>query len=225
MPNETPIRKIAIPTWLQILASILIVGLIGLHTAYPDLPIDGITVSLLGLLLFVWLLPYVESFKMPGGTEVKLRDMVEKAEESRDKVKIPLKKKEGALTEKEKIYSEGKQLRIELVDQYPHLALAGMRIEIEKRLRQLARFHKVVFVPNIESGQLLRALMHIGVLDPKLGPMLSEVIAIGNVAVHADQLDMTTANRALELGEFAISALDNIIEEYAATKGNMNPWQ
>jgi hypothetical protein len=54
-------------------------ALAGLHLAFPALRIDAATALLVVVALLPWLAPIVKSFKLPGGFEVELQELKQKA--------------------------------------------------------------------------------------------------------------------------------------------------
>ena len=205
-------RMTQFPRWVQVSASLVIGLFIVLHLKYPSLPIDGITMGLLAFLFVVWFLPYVESFKMPGGVEVKIRDIVGRAEQSLASAKLPAATSGASLAPHKHEVFVGDSIYRELVEQNPNLALAGLRIEIEKRLKQIMRNRKLFVGSRPSISNMIAALRERGTVDPRLASTLSDVVAIGNHAAHGELVDSQTANRGLDIGERLLVVLGDIIE-------------
>jgi len=212
--NENRNQSINIPLWAQIALSVAILALIILHVVLPKLAIDSITVTFLVLLLIVWVLPWIKSFKIPGGTEIQMRE-VEKAQESLAKVDLPRRPQPPTnltITAIDGVELDKSSLRDQLLDQDPNLALASLRIEIEKRLRELAA-KRGIFVQKIAGVmQVTQILRQRGALDPKLDSSLLEIIALCNRAVHGAMVETEVARRTVALGEDLLSVLDNLIQ-------------
>jgi len=205
--------SINIPRWAQVTASCVIVIIIFVHVIYPKLAIDSITISLLVLLIVVWFFPWVKAFKFPGG-EIQMRD-VEKAQESLAKVDLPRRPQPPTnltITAIDGVELGKLSLRDQLLEGDPNLALASLRIEIERRLRELAT-KRGIFVQKIAGvTQVIQALRERGDLDPKLASSLLEIIALCNRAVHGAKVDTEVARSTVALGEELLSVLNNLIQ-------------
>ena len=212
--SENRSRSINIPQWAQIALTVVILVLVVLHIVLPKLAIDSITVTFLVILLIVWVLPWVKSFKIPGGTEIQMRE-VEKAQESLAKVDLPRRPQPPTnlrATAIDGVELNKSSLRDQLLEEDPNLALASLRIEIEKHLRDLAA-KKGIFVQNIVGvAQVTQVLRQQGTLDPKLDSSLSEIIALCNRAVHGAMVETEVARRTVALGEELLSLLNDLIQ-------------
>src|SRR5437867_7636803 len=109
---------------ISAIASLLALG----HTIFPGVKIDAITLTLLFIVVLPWLGFIFKSVEFPGGLKVEYPDL-EKAGEDAAKV--------GLLSAPQKRIEESPYLVIAAED--PNLALAGLRIEIERRLREIAK--------------------------------------------------------------------------------------
>ena len=100
----------------------LAIGII--HLIYPDLKIDSIFVTLIGIAIIPWLSPLFKSIEIPG-LKIEFQELE----------KIKNKAKELGLVINVPVEKQPSYLQIAKDD--PNLALAGLRIEIEKRLRAI----------------------------------------------------------------------------------------
>jgi hypothetical protein len=83
----------------------------------------------------------------------------------------------------------------------------GLRIEIEKRLRNLAE------KTGIEArrggiSQLMRQLLDRQVLSQSEASVLNDMIGLLNHAVHGAEVDLQGARWAMEIGPELLAALD-----------------
>ncbi|HET7489469.1 MAG TPA: hypothetical protein VFJ85_16195 [Acidimicrobiales bacterium] len=62
------------------------VALAVVHTAFPDLEIDGVTLALLAVAALPWLAPLLTSIELPGGFKFQLREVQRKLEEKSQQV-------------------------------------------------------------------------------------------------------------------------------------------
>src|SRR5437867_8359216 len=105
-------------------------GLAAVHAIWPDLKVDATTIALVVIAMLPWLGLIFESISFPGGGGVKYRDLVRV---EREAVAVGLLEPAPA---PEALYAA-------IVHEDPNLALAGLRIEIEKRLRAIARAREI----------------------------------------------------------------------------------
>ena len=78
----------------------------------------------------------------------------------------------------------------------PNLALAGLRIEIEKRLSLLAQAYGLDGGRSMGIGQLFRALTKAEVLTSEERSVLADMTNMLNAAVHGATVDSRTADWA-----------------------------
>jgi hypothetical protein len=103
--------------------------LVAARLIWPSLRIDGTTVMLIALALVPWLGSVLKSVELPGMIKFQYRDL-QRAKRSAEEAGLL---SPAATPERGKEYSFQ-----QIAGDDPNLALAGLRIEIEKRLRQIA---------------------------------------------------------------------------------------
>src|SRR6266851_3613859 len=111
---------------ISTVASIFIV----LHLADPTLRIDAVSLVLLIVAMLPWLGSVFKSIEFPGGAKVEYQDL-QKAELAASKAGLL-----GSGPDQPKTSSSPSFMAVAHED--PNLALAGLRIEIEKALRSIA---------------------------------------------------------------------------------------
>jgi hypothetical protein len=89
----------------------------------------------------------------------------------------------------------------------PALALAGLRIEIEKRLVQLARGNNLT-TSHAGVRRLLRILGERGLLSAEENSVLADLVGLLNSAVHGGKVDDRVAVWAINAGRRLLVALD-----------------
>lgn len=77
MPDKSSTRTY----WLSGTISVLALALAAVHLLVPDVEIDAITLTLVGLAIVPWLAPLVKSVELPGGWKFELRELKEKVEQ------------------------------------------------------------------------------------------------------------------------------------------------
>lgn len=173
------------------------VGLI-VHIVFPGLAIDAISLSLFVLALLPWLAPLIKAAELPGGFKIEFKDVQEAAES------VAAGAPEVALIEPMPI-PEPSYLAI--ADQDPGLALAGLRIEIEKRLRALAE--RAGISRSRPLTQLTEDLRERGILSVRSVGGLRELIKLGNQAAHGVEVAPDAASSAVQFGPRVLRVLDS----------------
>ncbi len=183
--------------WVKVGISGVAAILIAVRLVWPTVTIDGITIGLFVVALIPWLTSIVESLKLPGGWEIKLRDVSEAGQRITDAIPSAAENETPSL--------------LAVADQDPNLALVGLRIEIEKRLRMLAES------ANISSNQplsrLLFELQKRGVLNPSAFSGLQEIVMAGNQAAHGARVEPGLSDWAFSKGNVVLSALDSVLQD------------
>jgi hypothetical protein len=162
-----------IPHTISITALLIALG----HVIWPNVKIDAVTLTLIAIAVLPWLGSVFKSIELPGGLKVEYQDL-EKAQENAEKVGLlsaPEKKEEAAYL-------------TAVAAQDPNLALAGLRIEIERRLRQIAN-RQGIDGERYGVGQLLRVLRSRGAISQQEDSVLSDLIGLLNRAVHGADVD------------------------------------
>jgi hypothetical protein len=184
-----------------LISSVAIVFAIG-HVLLPKMQIDGTTVALLVVAMLPWLGSIFESLELPGGTKIKYREQLEQVKEDARKVGLL-----GTPTEKE----ERSAFAI-LAKEDPNLALASLRIEIEKRLVAIATKHGLG-TERQSIGILLRRLKERKALSNEQASVLQDMIGLLNRAVHGADVGQQEAQWAIEIGPSLLAGLDSHLEQ------------
>jgi hypothetical protein len=185
-----------------------------MHLLVPSLNIDTITLSLIVIAILPWLAPLFKSIELPGGFKVEFQDL-KNAEERVERAGLLAKVEErvertGLLSAERGALRTSEFAFQQIAEDDPNLALAGLRIEIERRLIQIAESHEVKIVrPGI--GNLLRQLNSVQVLKDSEKGALSELVGILNAAVHGAKVDKLAADWAFDVGPRILRALDERI--------------
>lgn len=171
--------------------------------AFPALGIDAVSLGLLFLAALPWLSPLVKSAKLPGGFEIEFQDVKDAAQKVTSSEPPPTDVPSSSLT------------YMDIADQDPSLALVALRIEIEKRLRELA---ELTGVPRTRSLSVLtNQLQERKVLNPDSAAGLRDLIALGNQAAHGVPVGPQAAYSAVEFGPPVLQVLDSKIVQLRGT--------
>jgi hypothetical protein len=173
-----------------------------IHLIWPTLAIDAITLTLLVIALVPWLAPIFKSLELPGGWKVQFQELQKTAERAQQ---AGLLASSPESTPSEFVFQQ-------IAEQDPNLALAGLRIEIEKRLLKLAE-RRNIEVRNQGVGQLLRLLSQRQVLTSEASAILADMTGLLNSAVHGARVEPQAAEWALNVGPRILKALDDIANQ------------
>ena len=202
-------KKISI-NWLKAVISLAAVVAIGLRILYPDIRIDSVTLGLMVIAVLPWLSELIESAKFPGGWEVKFRDVRAAGE----------KVTSGSDAAPDPGHTPGQEQPkpafpipsfVKVADQDPNLALVGLRIEIELRLRQLADQHEI---PSSRRslGGLINELRRRELLPYSVASGLDDLVVAGNRAAHGARVEPQVAEWAISYGPDVLAALDELLQ-------------
>jgi hypothetical protein len=160
----------------------------------------------------------IRKLRLPGGTEVDIGELVDEAEESAERAKGASQAVEESASLKEEIdrlMSVAAGQRISLtaaaldLDYYrsialtdPNLALAGLRMGMERALADIAARVNIPQKPQlITTARVAKALAERGVLPQELRSLARELAEITNAAVHGQQITSADALRAIDAAE------------------------
>jgi len=173
------------------------------HLYWPHAKIDAVTLALIILAALPWVAILFEEIELPGGWKFKIAEM--KMSERRA-VQV------GLLDEGAPPQVPEHQYSFQMVaDDDPNLALAGLRIEIEKKLNQLVESAGLTSgsnSPRVNVGRALKILGDAGILTHDQSSVLSDIIGHLNSAVHGAKVDQQSARWALEVGSRLLKSLD-----------------
>lgn len=114
-----------------------------------------------------------------------------------------------------KIYEAMDSIR-ELAESDPVIALAKIRIELEKVLLRLARTSSIV-TKRATLGALIQKLSNQEIISIQVGKSLREVVSICNRAIHGELISAESAGTIVELGIDLIEELYWDIQEQTTT--------
>ena len=192
------VRKIQI--WITLGA----LAIAAIHVWWPTLAIDAVTVTLVLAAIVPWLAPLFKKLKLPGGWEFEFQELQQTKERA---------EKAGLLSAAPPALAAPPRYSFQLVaDEDPNLALAGLRIEIERRLVQLAEANGIDRSRR-SAGALLRLLAERQVLTYEQQSVLSDMLGMLNQAVHGATVPRDAADWAMQVGPPLLRTLDERIPE------------
>jgi hypothetical protein len=192
-------------SWLKAVISLVAVAAIAVRIAFPDIRIDLVTLGLMIVAILPWLSELIESAKFPGGWEVKFRDLREAGEKvtsSSEPSPTPSHQPPPA--------AQPEPSYVSVADQDPNLALVGLRIEIEQRIRQLSQRHDLP-MNRVSLAKLIRELTRREVIPYGVASGLEDLVTAGNQAAHGASVDPRIADWAITTGPEILAALDALL--------------
>lgn len=188
---------------LRYLITIFAIVGIAVHILWPNLAIDAITLTLLVVSIIPWLAPLFKSLELPGGWKIEFQDLQ----------KAKVKAGDAGLLDTETQSLDGDQFSFQTIaNTDPNLALAGLRIEIEKRLVKLAESRNLV-VGRAGLGKLLKDLNSRQLINGQERDVLSDLTSLLNSAVHGAEVDQRAAEWAMDIGPQILATLDRRISK------------
>lgn len=206
MAKTTKKPGIPIPRYLKLVSigiSLLCISLIIIHAIFPQFSIDSTTIALIIILIFPWLLPYIKTAKLPGGFEISTRE-IQQLEEVTARSAI------GTIfvAMRPPTRRRPPSTYFTLFKTDPNLALASLRLDIERKLRAIAK-KRQMDVRRLPLWQVLKVLHDREIIGPSEFESLKMIIKICNKAVHTEKVDPDLALRVLDIGELALRYLDS----------------
>lgn len=186
-------------------------GLEVAHRVFPRVTLDAIDWVLIVMAVMPWILEYVRRFEIPGIVSIELADAkaatdkVTRAQPPTDHINFEVHPPRISAGEGAEKFANLRNI----YDTDPNLALVGFRIEVEKRLRDLAAACQIA-----ESGMplwhLLRELIDRRLIPPEMASGLMELIALGNRAAHGVTVSPDAAGWLLDMGPDVLLRLDSL---------------
>ncbi len=197
---------------LKIIMSMIALVLALLHQFVPTAKIDATTLILIAVAILPWILNYIKGFEIPGVVKIDLID----AKAATDKVTRTVQPGVGGIA----ITGHAPTVKVEprpdsfaslrtVYESDANLALVGFRIEVEKRIRELARANGLGNDRDTLQ-RLIRDLTNRGVIPPDAGSGLMEMIALGNRAAHGAEVSAEAAAWVLDVGPSILLQLDTL---------------
>jgi len=214
MENTAKETKITMPRNLKLVSigiSLLCIVLIIIHATFPQFSIDTTTLALIVILIFPWLLPYIKTVKLPGGIEITPREVQQLIEVSLRSaigtipVMMPPPRPRGPQPSPP---TPSQPTRRMLFKADPNLALASLRLDIERKLREIAT-NRQLDVERLPLWQVLNVLHAKEIMGSSEFKSLKMIITVCNKAVHAEKVDPALALKVLDIGDLALQYLDS----------------
>ena len=178
--------------------SITALSAIVLRKYCPSL-LDAIDLMLLAFAFLPWITSLIHRLELPGGVKIELRDVQDAG------AKITGQATESHAPEAPAFPFLG------IAEADPNLALVGLRIELEHRLRKLARYASIDHQRPLMH--ILRRLQKESVLSHPVFSGIQELITFGNRAAHGARVDPAAVSWATDVGPQILKVLDDRLAE------------
>jgi len=175
------------------------IALIIIHGFWNDVfLVDYLTIIILFILCIPFFSKFLKRAKIPGA-EFEFREEIESTKKA---VKQSVEKSKSRTDGKSKPLPfetfNTRTVKI-LLDSDPILALASLRIEIERKLRLAAKYFKL---PNRNTlSEIIEALMERGILSPEQVTALKKIVEMCNKAIHGYDISGDEAGEIIHLTE------------------------
>jgi hypothetical protein len=186
---------------IQLIITLCALALAVIHILFPSLEIDGTTVTLLAIAVIPWLGPLFKAIELPGGLKVEYQDLLRVEKKAADA---------GLLAPTGLPSPQSRHIYAfeAVTGDDPNLALAGLRIEIESRLRDIASSMNIS-VSNKSTRWLTRELrLHRALRDDEISA-IEDLLPLLNRAVHGAKVDEGASRWALDIGARILRALED----------------
>ena len=168
------------------------------HAAFPKITFDAVTVSLVIIAVLPWLGAVFRKIELPGGVKIEYQELVHAKQEAENA---------GLLARPDAAAERPAFLAVAESD--PNLALVGLRIEIEKRLRTVAEA-RGIDASRQSIGPLLRRLSAEDVLSQQESSVLADMIGLLNNAAHGALVDPRAGMWALDIAPQLLVRLEQL---------------
>jgi uncharacterized protein YutE (UPF0331/DUF86 family) len=190
---------------IQIVITIFALSLAAVHIFLPNLKIDAITITLVVIAIIPWLAPLIKTLEFPGGWKVEFSEKLKKVEIDVEK---------AGLIDEQLVGDIQKYSFTNVADSNVALMLAGLRIELEKSLKVLAKCHNIELHRYNSIAVVIIKLHKLDIISDEEQYILNETIGILNRAVHGEYIDYQEAQRVKSvglkvLGEFEKKIIEN----------------
>jgi hypothetical protein len=178
------------------------VALMVIHLFYSTIAIDIITITLFIIAIIPWAGQIFQSVKLPGGIEFVYRELSQVSEKLAEENLV------AEPTAETEYFIDNR------MDSVYRLAI--LRVEIERRLRALARMYDIDVNRARGIGGLTVQLHRVKALSLGEIEVLRQISRILNMAVHGgEQIEEAVAAWALDEGPRLIAGLDKRISQRA----------
>ncbi|MEE9493674.1 MAG: hypothetical protein V3W04_09900 [Gammaproteobacteria bacterium] len=193
------------PRVIQIIITAVAVLMAVGHTWFPEIKIDAIVVTLLGIGVLPWLGPLFKSVEIPGGVKVEFQELETAGKKIEQSGLIPPEADLKPMQKHEYSFQA-------VSGDDSNLALSELRIEIESRLKNLAEKREIK-VGGYGANNLTRSLEKSRVLSHEEAAAIRDLLPLLNQAVHGAEVEDSAFGWAMDFGPRVLGALEDRLGE------------
>lgn len=183
---------------IQISITIASIAIAVVHIIWPGLKIDAVNLTLFIVAVVPWLAPLFKSLELPGGLKFEFQELERVKQEAKEAGLI-----DGKAPQKATTYTF-----LDIAESNPELALAGLRIELEKSLRALAEQEGIISDRHGGVTFLMRDLRQKNIISIQESAALADMIGTLNRAVHGQDLDHRATKWVIDFGPQILDSLN-----------------
>jgi len=86
----------------------------------------------------------------------------------------------------------------------PNLALAGLRLEIDVIMKNLAKGFNIAISPQESSEQLVKKLLHFGALNKQQGDLINKILQLTNAGVRGSVVMRSEAEQIIDTAKILV---------------------
>jgi len=190
----------------RVVVSGVVLAVLFVRHRWPNL-LDVTDLILIAFILLPWLSSLVKSMDFPGGWKIEFQDV----SNAGSKVTSAAARVSGLRRAK----PAGKLASLLPLDS--NLALVDLRVQIERRLRDVAEANNM---PSSKPlSMLLRSMGEQEILPSEALSGLTDLISLGNKAAHGAKVEPGVATWAAEQGPLVLGVLDSLLEQSGTPEG------
>lgn len=184
----------------QTLISLSAATLAVVHISYPEIKIDAITSLLFAISILPWLGSLFKSVEITGVGKVEYAEM-QKVKNEAEAAGMLNKTKNSIINRKKYTFET-------FATTDPHIALSGLRIEIESLLNAIALHHNLNIKENKSIRNLINLLCQKQIISYQERSVIDDIIPILNRASHGAEIDRNTLDLVLDIGIKILHSLE-----------------
>jgi hypothetical protein len=177
-----------------------------------NLNVDSTSILLLAVMLVS---PFIAAIKKVKFGDFEAEIDIDEIRKIKSETEKTLNENKEDRDERPEIYATNDAIKA-LAESDPVIALAKIRIELEKVLGQLARFSSVK-ISGLALGALVNKLTNQEIISHDLGKALREVIALCNRAIHGESISEEGARAIVDVGVELLEELYWLAQSQAST--------
>lgn len=191
---------------IQISITIAAITIAAIHILLPNLKIDTITLALVIVAVVPWLAPLFKNIELPGGLKFEFQELERVKQEA----------KAAGLIDETTPQNQTAYTFLDVAETNPEFALAGLRLELEKSLRILAKQEGVGDFKRYGGASfLIRDLHKKEIISNQEKAALADMIGTLNRAIHGQELDHRATQWVIDIGPQILDSLNKRLKTSA----------